>query len=119
MFDKLYAYLIGAALAIGAGWFYGHLQYESGYAAANTKQVEAIAAYQKIVVQKDQEHLQEMAKTASEHAAAIAKAEADKPQAQEKIRVITKTIERPAVCNLHDSELQLINKAIHTANGQP
>jgi hypothetical protein len=113
---KLYIY----AAIVGAGIVgflaYGHSRYEKGYEAATAKQTDAIIAYQKIVVKKEQEHAAELAQISTEHATAIAKMESAKPIAQEKIRVITKTIDRPASCDLQPNELQAINEAVHSAN---
>lgn len=113
---KLYIYAAVAAAAVTFCLMYGHIRYEKGYNAAVQKQTDAIIAYQKIVVDKERQHADELAKISSDHAAQITAIQATKPVAQEKIRVVTKTIERPAVCNLADSELQLIHEAVHSAN---
>lgn len=115
---ELYLILAGAGLLAGTWLMDRHAQYEKGYAAAELAQRDAIVAYQKIVVTKEQERLVEMAQIASDHAAELQALKDQKPQAQEKIRVITKTIERPATCNLVPDELHVINEAVHSANGK-
>jgi len=117
MLNQLYAYAIAAAIALGSGWLYGHMQYEKGFTASRTEQTAVILKYQQVVVEKEQKRTEEVAKLATEHAAEIATIRATKPVVQEKIRVITKTIDRPAACNLQPSELQLINEAVHSSNG--
>lgn len=113
---KLYIYAALAGTVVAGGLAYGHMRYEAGYTAAEKKQTDAIIAYQNIVVKKEQEHAAELAQLSSDHAAALEKAKAAIPAAQEKIRVVTKTIERPAVCTLVPDELRLINEAVHSAN---
>lgn len=114
---KIYIYAAIVAAAATAYFMHGHAEYDKGYNAAVQKQNDAIVAYQDIVVKKDQENAIALAKLSSDHATEIQTIKDSIPAAQEKIRVITKTIDRPAVCNLADSELQLINEAVNTANG--
>lgn len=114
---KMWAFAIAFA-AIGTGWMVDrYYQYEKGYNAAVLKQNEAIVAYQGIVVENERKHTEEVAKLATEHTKELDAMLAAKPIAQEKIRVITKTIDRPAACNLQPDELRVINEAIRSANG--
>lgn len=119
MLDSIKYWILGILLAgCTAGfWYYGHSEYDKGYAAAAQKQTDAIVAYQQIVVAKDAEHAKELAQLSTEHTKQLDDIKAAIPVEQEKTRVIVKTIDRPAVCNLHDDELRDFNAAIHSANG--
>jgi hypothetical protein len=111
----IYAALLGAAIVGFLG--YGHMRYEAGYTSAQTKQTDAILAYQKIVIAKDQEQKQKIEQLTTLHTQQLADLTASIKPAQEKIRVITRTIDRPVACDLSPDELRIINEAVHTANG--
>lgn len=114
---KNYAFIAILAATVAGGWVWGKSEYAKGHAAAVKEQTDAIVAYQKIVVDKERQHTEEIQKLTTEHTTQINAMQAAIPPAQEKIRVITKTIERPAVCDLGADELRLLNEAVRSANG--